>query len=65
MRILVTTASKHAATHEIGQALAEGLRRRGVDAVAAPLGSDPPPADADAVVIGSAVYAGHWMRQYA
>jgi menaquinone-dependent protoporphyrinogen oxidase len=61
MRILVTAASRHGATHEIASAIADGLARRGVDAESRPteeLGS----LDAyDAYVIGSAVYIGRWL----
>jgi menaquinone-dependent protoporphyrinogen oxidase len=62
MRVLVTAASRHGSTEEIGRAIAEELDRRGIvadflvpDAVRS--------LDAyDAVVVGSAVYAGHWLK---
>jgi menaquinone-dependent protoporphyrinogen oxidase len=72
MRALVSAASKHGATaeiaQEIGQVLREALQERGVggdeDVVV-----DVRPAeevasvdDYDAVVLGSAVYAGHWLE---
>ncbi|MET0768833.1 MAG: flavodoxin domain-containing protein, partial [Solirubrobacteraceae bacterium] len=61
MRVLVTAASRHGATHEIADAIAAGLKRRGLDAEARhaeDLGS----ADGyDAYVIGSAVYVGRWL----
>ncbi len=61
MKILVTVASRHGATAEIGAAIAAVLRDCGheVDEIA--------PADVehlqpyDAVVLGSAVYTAHWM----
>ena len=34
MRVLVTAASRHGATHEIADAIAAGLERRGVEAEA-------------------------------
>jgi menaquinone-dependent protoporphyrinogen oxidase len=61
MKILVTTASKHGATTEIGEAIAGKLREHDLQVQVAE------PADVttiegyDAVVLGSAVYAGRWM----
>ena len=61
MRVLVTAASKHGATWDIAQLLADELTDLGLDAVAARpedvLSVDP----YDAVVVGSAVYVGRWM----
>lgn len=68
MRILVATASRHGATHEIGQqlgtALAADLADRGTDAeVDVRNASDVTTlADYSAVVLGSAVYMGRWLR---
>ena len=62
MRVLVTAATRHGATAEIAAAIGEVLAGRGLDAtVAAPeqvKGVD----GYDAVVLGSAVYAGHWLK---
>ena len=62
MRVLVTAATRHGATAEIAAAIGEVLAGRGLDAtVAAPeqvKGVD----GHDAVVLGSAVYAGHWLK---
>jgi menaquinone-dependent protoporphyrinogen oxidase len=62
MRGLVTVASKHGSTAALGQAVARGLRQHGfdVDVVAPDEVADVKPYDL--VVIGSAVYAGRWMR---
>ncbi len=62
MKALVTVASKHGATLGLGQAVALGLRRHGfeVELVAPDEVGDVTPYDV--VVIGSAVYAGRWMR---
>jgi len=61
MRILVTAASKHEATAEIAARIGEVLEAAGHEvAVAAPELVDGV-ADYDAVVLGSAVYAGHWL----
>jgi menaquinone-dependent protoporphyrinogen oxidase len=62
MRVLVTAATRHGATAEIAAAIGEVLAGRGLDpTVAAPeqvKGVD----GYDAVVLGSAVYAGHWLK---
>lgn len=64
MKVLVSAASKHGATseisEEIGKILREALEGHNVDV-------RPPERvssveDYDAVVIGSAVYAGHWLK---
>jgi menaquinone-dependent protoporphyrinogen oxidase len=70
MKVLVSAASKHGATleiaEEIGRVLREALHERGVGNDVA---VDVRPAeqvssveDYDAVVLGSAVYAGHWLE---
>jgi menaquinone-dependent protoporphyrinogen oxidase len=62
MHVLLATASKHGATQEVAGALADGLRHRGFSVTACPpedvTGLDP----YDAVVVGSAVYAGRWLK---
>jgi menaquinone-dependent protoporphyrinogen oxidase len=62
MQVLVTAATKYGATGEIARAIGDVLAERGLDTtVAAPeqVGS----VDGfDAVVLGSAVYAGHWLK---
>ena len=66
-RVLVVSASRHGATAEIAAALARGLsecdagRSVGVRAVAVPVEQRPDPGPFDAVLLGSAVYAGHWL----
>lgn len=62
MRVLVTAAGKYDSTGEIARAIGEVLRSRGFAATVAR------PEDVrrldryDAVVVGSSVYSGHWMR---
>ena len=62
MKVLVTAATKYGATGEIARAIGEVLREHGLDSTVGP------PEDAttvdgyDAVVLGSAVYAGHWLK---
>jgi menaquinone-dependent protoporphyrinogen oxidase len=62
MRVLVAAATKHGATGEIAQAIADTLRDQGLD----PAVLEPERVDTidgyDAVVLGSAVYAGHWLK---
>ncbi len=62
MRVLVTAASKHGSTAEIAQAIGDLLAERGVDVAVMPIDDVREIDDYDAVVIGSAVYAGHWLE---
>lgn len=62
MRVLVTAASKHGATEEIGHAVVEELDRRGIVADFLTPEAVKSVTEYDAVVIGSAVYAGHWLK---
>ena len=62
MRVLVTAASRHGATHEIASAIAAGLSRRGVDAEARPTEELDSLDGYDAFVVGSAVYIGRWLE---
>ena len=61
MRVLVTAASRHGATHEIAAAIADGLNRRGLAADVRPAESLASLDGYDAFVIGSAVYVGRWL----
>lgn len=60
-RVLVSAASRHGATAEIAQAIGQALSEQGLAVTVIP------PADVrsldgyDAVIIGSAVYMGHWL----
>lgn len=62
MHVLVTAASRHGATAEIARALAAGLARHGEDAVAIPIEQVEDLEGYDAVVLGSAIYMGRWMK---
>lgn len=62
VRVLVTAASRHGATHEIASAIAAGLERRGVEAEACPTEDLASLDGYDAFVIGSAVYIGRWLE---
>jgi menaquinone-dependent protoporphyrinogen oxidase len=63
MTVLVTAASKHGATAEIAQAVASTLARNGVAAEYLPAHDVRAVEQYAAVVLGSAVYAGHWMPE--
>jgi menaquinone-dependent protoporphyrinogen oxidase len=62
MNVLVTAASQQGATYEIAEAIGRVLRERGFDSTV----SRPEQVDDvtgyDAVVIGSAIYSGHWLE---
>jgi menaquinone-dependent protoporphyrinogen oxidase len=61
MKVLVTAATRHGSTEEIAALIARVLRLRGMDT------AELRPADVedvssyDAIVLGSAVYAGRWL----
>lgn len=63
MKLLVTVASKHGATGEIGELIADALRDAGHHVTT----QAPETLQAldryDAIVLGSAVYAGRWMKE--
>jgi menaquinone-dependent protoporphyrinogen oxidase len=62
MRVLVTAASKHGGTAEMAEWIGESLRRAGLD-VEVRRPDDVTSLDGiDAVVLGSGVYAGHWLQ---
>jgi len=63
MHVLVAYASRHGATREIAERIAETLLVAGLDAEAQPAYSIRSVADYDAVVIGSAAYMFHWMKE--
>jgi menaquinone-dependent protoporphyrinogen oxidase len=60
MKILVACATKHGATAGIAEAIARRLIELGHDADVAEVDDVADPAPFDAVVLGSAVYAGSW-----
>ena len=65
-RVLVVVASRHGATAEIGRELARSLSSPSGEsgklaAVAIPASQLPDPSAFDAVILGSAVYAGRWL----
>lgn len=65
MKVLVSVASRHGATDEIGKRIARRLRGRGIQVVSMPPEEVAELAAYDAVVLGSAVYTGRWLGQAA
>ena len=61
-RVLVTYASKHGSTEEIARAVAHELSERNLDTDCVSVG-DASLGVFDAVILGSAVYAGRWRSE--
>lgn len=61
MHVLVTIASRHGATAGIGEAIAARLTRAGATVASRAPEEVTDLAGVDAVVLGSAVYAGRWL----
>lgn len=62
MKVLVAVATKHGSTLEIGQVIEAALRSGGLDAELKRIEDVSSLGPYDAVVFGSGVYAGHWLR---
>ena len=62
MRVLVTAASKHGSTAEIASVIRAVLETEHVDAELVPPEQVERIEGFDAVVLGSGVYAGHWLK---
>jgi menaquinone-dependent protoporphyrinogen oxidase len=63
MRVIVACASKHGSTEGIAEAIAERLHQLGHDAAAVRVADVADLNGVQAVVLGSAVYAGSWMKE--
>jgi len=61
MRVLVTAASRHGSTEDIAAAIVRVLHLRGLAADLVEPAEVTDLSEYDAVVLGSAVYAGRWM----
>jgi menaquinone-dependent protoporphyrinogen oxidase len=61
--VLVATASRHGSTLDIGDEIGRILAERGLTVTAMPIEEVDSIASFDAVVLGSAVYAGHWLKE--
>lgn len=59
-RILVSVASKHGSTTQIGEVIGSTLQDKGFAVDIVPPGAVDSLADYDAVILGSAVYMGRW-----
>lgn len=62
MKVLVAVASKHGATMEIGQVIEASLRSAGLQVELQRIEEVTSLSPYDALVLGSGVYAGHWLR---
>jgi menaquinone-dependent protoporphyrinogen oxidase len=62
MKVLVSAASKYGATSEIAQAIADVLAERGCQVTVLPPEKAGSVGEFDAVVLGSAVYMGQWLK---
>jgi menaquinone-dependent protoporphyrinogen oxidase len=63
MNVIVACASKHGSTEGIAEAITERLGQRGIHAVAHRVGDVSDLDGVEAVVLGSAVYAGSWLKE--
>jgi menaquinone-dependent protoporphyrinogen oxidase len=63
MAILVTYASKHGTTQEIAERITFKLRQLGKTAEVRPIHSVESLADFEAVMLGSAIYYGSWLKE--
>src|SRR5712691_4487962 len=63
MTILVAYASKHGSTQGIAERIAEKLRQLEKEAEARPVDTVEDPGSYEALVIGSAVYYGSWLKE--
>lgn len=63
MQVMVACASKHGSTEGIAQAIADRLRQQGHEAVAERVTDVSDLHGVQALVLGSAVYAGSWMHE--
>ncbi|WP_139177024.1 flavodoxin domain-containing protein [Geodermatophilus siccatus] len=62
IRVLVAVASRHGGTRGVAEAVADGIRRAGsADVEVRDAAEVDSVRDCDAVVVGSAVYQGHWL----
>jgi menaquinone-dependent protoporphyrinogen oxidase len=59
---LVSVASRHGATREIGEAIATALAEEGIQSEVQPPERVATTEAFDAVILGSGVYAGHWLE---
>jgi menaquinone-dependent protoporphyrinogen oxidase len=63
MQVLVAYASRHGATRGIAERVAQTLERSGIPTTLRPARDVRSVKDYDAVVVGSAAYAFHWLKE--
>ncbi len=63
MKVLVTVASKHGSTYEIAEAVCQELQANQLEAELKEAGAISTLNGYDAVVLGSAIYAGDWLPE--
>jgi menaquinone-dependent protoporphyrinogen oxidase len=63
MRVLVTAASSHGATTNIASVIGGTLHVHGLEVDVVPLADVKTLDGYDAVILGSGVYTGHWLRE--
>lgn len=63
MTVLITYASRHGSTAEIAERIGAGLRAGGHHPLVVPVAIAPDPGEFEAVIVGSAVYMGRWMKE--
>jgi menaquinone-dependent protoporphyrinogen oxidase len=63
MRVLIAHASRLGSTREIAERLGATLRSPERSVIVESVSDGPDPSAFDAVVVGSAVYAGHWLPE--
>jgi menaquinone-dependent protoporphyrinogen oxidase len=62
-RALIVHASRHGATMGIAERIGDVLRTEGIETTVLPAMNLPDPAEFDAVVVGSGVYMGSWLKE--
>lgn len=63
MKVLVAYASRHGSTAGIAERVAERIREDGLDAEALPVSDVQDVGQYEAVVLGSAAYMVHWLKE--
>lgn len=62
-RVLVAVASRYGATAELGSEIGAALADAGCQVTVTDVDDAPAVEDHDLVVLGSALYAGHWLKE--